>query len=255
MKKIAIAAVLIFLTMCIYPEKMNFGELFSKANNSYEKKMFKDALGQYLFLLKNGYDNFNINYDLGCCYYNLNELGKSRFFFERSLFYRPFDRDLEKNLEIVYNKLHISSGGEQIIMSKRIVFFIPMPILVLLLFLFIVTTVILGLQTYFSKQHKKAYFIIFIIFVFFIVIFNIIFFTQYIDYNNKTFVSTTKLSNVFATPDDYETIIMTLQEGTSGDITEEIDNFVKINLSNGSSGWIKKDDIIYSGNFKKLSYN
>jgi tetratricopeptide (TPR) repeat protein len=244
MKKIIMLFLITSISINIFANN-NFKNEFLKANDLYSKKNFKEALNIYLAILKKGYNNFNVNYNIGCCYYNMQEFGKSRFYFEKALSYKPFDKDLKNNLTILYNKFQMPSLGEQIIMAKRVIYFFPTPIVILLLSALIILSIFFAFYSFFSIKNRKIYFIFFVITFVFTIIFNIFFFSQYIDYNTKTFVCTSKLTNIFAVPSDYETILQTIQEGTSGKVVEDIDRYIKINLSNGTSGWIKKEDVIY----------
>ena len=42
---------------------------FTEANNLYTKKDILNALKKYQEIYKKGYDNFELNYNIGCCYF------------------------------------------------------------------------------------------------------------------------------------------------------------------------------------------
>ena len=101
-KKIYIIVLFIFIIINTNAKKYKPLENFTEANNLYTKKDIQNALKKYLDIFKSGYDNFELNYNIGCCYFKLEEYGKSRFYFERALNFKPFDPDLFHNLIVLY---------------------------------------------------------------------------------------------------------------------------------------------------------
>ena len=205
----------------------------------------KKALENLKILLDKGYKNFEINYNIGCCYFKLNEYGFSRFYFEKALLYKPFDRDLYQNLLTLYNKiLKNPEIGIQEIMTKRVIFFIPLFILIIMFIITFIVMFLMILIIFNFANIRKLIGILLSIFIFFNLIIIFIFFLQYSEFNKKYFVSTTT-TNVYLTPNNDTTILFSIMEGTKGSIKEEFGNFIKVYLSDDTSGWIKKSDVVY----------
>ena len=106
-KKVTYIILLIsLLPIILIPKESNNNKInFNNAITSYSNKKIETALENFLELSKTGYDNFEINYNIGCCYYKLQQPGKARFYFERALFFKPFDSDLFHNLTMTYHKI------------------------------------------------------------------------------------------------------------------------------------------------------
>ena len=207
------------------------------------KKGSIPKLKNFIEIKDSGYDNYNINYNIASCYYKLNKLGYARYYFERTLFFRPFDKDLFTNLKIVYAKvLKDSIYGEQEVMNKRLLFFIPLKVLTILILTMLTFTMVFLIIT--LVRYKKIFLVIFILFGFFSLVFTFIFTLQYVDYNKKIFVTTQKGVAVHIAPAKDETIITILDEGVKGAIVESTKSFFKINLSEGTSGWIEREKCI-----------
>lgn len=218
---------------------------FTKANNLYSKKDITNALNIYLDIFNEGYDNFEVNYNIGCCYFKLEEYGKSRFYFERSLNYKPFDADLFQNLLVLYRIiLKDPYAGEQIIMNKRIIYFVPIYITIIILILLTLLTIIFLLIVYIKTDKKKIFLIFFTISFIFTTFFFITFIVQYYDFNSRIFVIKSKIADVYLAPNESDTVLTPLTEGTKGKIKEKINDYIRVKLNDGLSGWIKKENII-----------
>jgi len=221
-------------------------EKFNESIKYYNNSDYNNALKSYLDLLKSGYDNFEINYNIGCCYYKLDEIGKARFYFERSLIHNPYDSDLNHNLKVIYNKLSKIQGNyDQILINNRILYLIPVVIMTVIniILSIIVVVLLVLLYNFFSK--RKLILVFLSIAVFFLLIFTVYNFFQYANVKNQKLIITNKTANVYLTPNENETILLTLEEGYSNKVYGELNNFIKTKFNDGLTGWIKKDDLIY----------
>ena len=99
----------------------------------------------------------------------------------------------------------------------------------------------------FNKLRKIAM-IILSIALFFNFIFVFLFFIQYSEFKKKVFVVISNSANIYLTPNDDDNILFSVTEGTKGIVRDEIGDSVKINLSDGTSGWIKKNKIVTADN-------
>jgi tetratricopeptide (TPR) repeat protein len=247
MKKIILT--FLFIAFCLFTDfatdKINLDD-FNQAKLYYNSNKYYDALKIYSKMYNNGYDNFEINYNIGCVYFKLNEYGRSRFYFERALFYKPFDKDLFYNLNSVYKKtLKDTSTGEQTIMLRRIIYFIPVSAVLILVILFTILALLFFIFTLTIKQRKKLYLIISTVFAIFMFCFFILYYVQYSDYNNKVFVVSSKDAHVYLAPNIEESILTTVTEGVRGKILEESGDYVRVSLTESMNGWLKKNDVIY----------
>jgi tetratricopeptide (TPR) repeat protein len=243
MKRMLSVFLLIFLTFMVYSNNSHKEE-FNTALLYYTKSDFNKALDVFLDLSKKGYDNFEINYNIGSCYFKSGKLGLARYYYEKALFYKPFDKELFYNLKVVYLKLLSDPAiGEQEVMNKRIIFFLQKDILFILIVVFFIISFIL-LFIFLKFFDKKILLVSFIIFAFFTSVFTFFFILQYMDYNKKVFVVKNETANVYLIPKEKESPISSIKEGTKGIIVEEATDFAKININDGLSGWVNKKDLI-----------
>jgi tetratricopeptide (TPR) repeat protein len=84
---------------------------FLEAEQSYNQGDFETAKNQYLQAIQSqnqmGIANGHAFYNLGNCYFRLNQLAFSMLAYQRAKLFLPHDRDLQANLETVAEKLKI----------------------------------------------------------------------------------------------------------------------------------------------------
>ena len=64
------------------------------------------------------------------------------------------------------------------------------------------------------------------------------------EYRRHHYILTSKKANIYIGPDEYEAVILSVNEGTYGTVLEEIDKYLRISVNNEISGWIKKENVI-----------
>lgn len=81
----------------------SFGQesTFSSANQSYEEGLFEEAESAYSQLVAEGHQSVELFYNLGNTYYQLRELGKSIWAYEKALKIDPSNADAQFNLDFV----------------------------------------------------------------------------------------------------------------------------------------------------------
>jgi tetratricopeptide (TPR) repeat protein len=219
-------------------------DIFQQASKHYKNREYAAARDLFTRLQNQGYENFEINYNLGCTYYKLGEIGKARYYFERALFFKPFDKDLDHNLKVLYKQIMSNPLiGEQEIMNKRIIFFVPSLLIVILFsitFLLVSGSVILF---FISKKKRRVFLIIFIISFFFSTVSSLLFYMQKTDYSRKRFYVTVYAANIHLAPDEDEAVLISIPEGTRGRIINESGDFLRVSLPDGTLGWLKSSDV------------
>ncbi len=75
------------------------GEVFVNANAAYEAGDHAQAVGLYQTLLRHGYEDGHLHYNLGNAYLRGGELGRAIAAYRRGQVFLPRDQDLSANLE------------------------------------------------------------------------------------------------------------------------------------------------------------
>ena len=95
MKKVTTCLLIVFACNAFSTEK-----LFKKANSLYQKSDYKNAIEQYNLILKNGRESPSIYYNLGVCYYKLQEFKKSKNYFNRCLILDSENKKCKEHIKL-----------------------------------------------------------------------------------------------------------------------------------------------------------
>ncbi len=82
-----------------------FDHLFDQANEAYQKGNFKEALSQYEYIVNHGYENGQLYYNLGNCYFKINQIGLSILNYEKATILLPNDENIKFNLKLANLKI------------------------------------------------------------------------------------------------------------------------------------------------------
>lgn len=251
-KQLLIPLFLVALFMLFSPLNKVFSQsesTFSKGNELYKNKKYEQAIQTYLSIYEKGETSAALCLNIGNCYYKLNEFGKSILWYERAKRLAPNDEDIDFNLEVTRlkiadkatrlpsiflvnwgnNFLHIFSATAWGIVS----------LIVFLLFL-ISLSFFLFSKTVFNRA------ISFYLSAFVFFLFGVSLIAAYIQRNSE--LSTHKLivmqpsCNVKSSPDENSTLLFVIHEGTSVTKTDQVGEWIEVEIENNTKGWIKKID-------------
>ena len=104
MKKLYLPLLICFAAnSCI--GQIDFSTLMDQGNKAYQSGDFRGALNYYDEVLQSQRQSAPLYYNIGNCYYRLDEFGKAVLFYERAARLKPNDRDIQHNLAVVNTKL------------------------------------------------------------------------------------------------------------------------------------------------------
>ncbi len=248
MQRIVFYITVLFLSISGYAQG---NKLFEAGNKFYNNGDFQKAINSYQSVLENNEHSGELYFNLANAYYKLNKIAPSIYYYEKALQLMPNDKEIESNLAFAQNMtIDDIESVPEIGLSRvfkntvnALSFDTWAMIAVVLVFVF----VILFLSYYFSYTTLKkriaflgssSAIILAVLMLFFA-------FRKY-DYDQKD-----KPAIVFAQESDVKTdpnlrseIAFTLHEGTKVQILEFYnDNWTKVKLANGKTGWIPNEDI------------
>lgn len=225
--------------------------LFNVGNKLYNEGNYQEAIKSYERILESDVHSVELYFNMANAYYKLNRIAPSIFYYEKALLLEPNNNDVKTNLAFAQNmtiddieeipEIGISKIVNNVISSFS--FDAWAMFSVALVFIF----VILFLSYYFSQAttKKRLAFIISTSALMLSVI------TLFFAYQKYQYVQKDKPAVVFAQESDVKTdpnlrsdIAFTLHEGTKVRIIEKYDdNWSKIKLADGKTGWISNNDI------------
>ena len=223
---------------------------FEKGNALYQKGNYKDAITAYESVLDSKKQSAELYFNLGNCYYKLNKVAPSIYNFEKALVLNPNDIEIQNNLKFAH-KLQIDEikempkvGFAKLIRDFTGNFHYNTWAWISVSFAFLFLLFFLGY--YFSQitVSKRIFF-----FGMFIVVFLILISVLSAIFEKNNY-ETEKPAIVFAEvvavksePKTSSSDILVLHEGTKVFVLEDLDNWEKIQLTDGTEGWIENNAI------------
>tara|TARA_B100000925_G_scaffold227266_1_gene175780 strand:+ start:220 stop:858 length:639 start_codon:yes stop_codon:yes gene_type:complete len=207
------------------------------------------AIEGYKSILNSGFESAELYYNLGNAFYKLNNIPESNFFYEKARSILPDDEDVLINLSFAQNlridkieKLPISQTQNLKINILKMFSEKGWSILLITLAWAICISLILYLSINKSIQ-KRIFFsqsIILLIIAIVILIINI----EKKELNNEKFaIVFDKEVEVWSEPNRISELKFLLHEGTKVKQIDTIQDWVNIQLENGTLGWIQSSTI------------
>ncbi len=231
-----------------FSQKAN--KLFVEGNKLYQESKFNDAIDKYINVEKQGLYSADLYYNLANAYYKTNQVAPAIYYYEKAKQLAPNDKDIKVNLafakrmtldnieplpKTIFQK--ISESVLQKITSDNWAY-----IAVFFAFLF----AFLFLQYHFSSKSikKRFYFvtsILSILFMLFGVIFAI--HTYKVSKNKKEAIIFSEQTSIKNAPILSSETVFELHEGTKVNVLESVDNWKKIKIADGQTGWIVSSEL------------
>lgn len=219
--------------------------IFEQANQLYQQDKFEQAILAYDEIRRNGYENWELYYNLANAYFKAGELGKSIVNFERAFKLNPKNEDILFNLEFVNTRTVDNIPTPPLTkMSKQIKHFISLKTLTWLTlgiyFLFILS---ITLRIIIRGNRWYKFLRILIIPVALVFIFSAALFLINVreDATVHYAILISEKVDVLGSPTEDGTILFSLHEGVKFKVEEIRIAWAKIRLADGNVGWIKKD--------------
>ena len=225
-------------------------DLFEKGNTAYKNGNYQEAIEFYQQIETQQLASSTLYYNLGNCFYKLNNVANTIYYYEKALLVDPLNLDAQNNLEFA-KRMTIDSIEElpksflQRLEKNYIQKFSYnqwATIAIICSFL----TAILFLLFYISSisTKKRLYFISSIICLLLLIFTTSISYQQYHwTLNNKTGIIFSPKVNIKNAPTENSNDVFTLHEGTKIIILDSVDNWKKIKLADGKIGWILADEL------------
>lgn len=223
---------------------------FETGNDLYQKGKYQEALNAYESVVNNHKQSAELFYNVGNCYYKLNKVAPAIYNYEKALVLKPNDGDVLNNLKFAqkrtideikvipkvgFGKLlrdftgiyHYNTWGwisigfsvlfllsfigyyfSQITVSKRIFFFS--------MFVFVIMLMISVASAIFEKSHFE---------------------------NEKPAIVFVEMTDVRSEPQKMASTVVVLHEGTKVYVEEAVVGWKKVQLTDGTEGWIESKSI------------
>ena len=224
--------------------------LFNRATTYYNEGEYEKASENYFKILENGEHSAAVYYNIGNCYYKLNQIAPSIYYYEKALLLKPNDREIKNNLAYAQNMtLDAFEPLPETSLSKlykNITGLLSFDqwsyVGVFFVFLFVLAYILFYYLRY--STHKRIAFITSIV-SFFIAVFCIVLaLVQFQDFEADipAIVFSEELT-VKSEPNNRSSQAFLLHEGTKVYVLDELDDWKKIELIDGKTGWVPSGEI------------
>lgn len=223
---------------------------FEKGNALYQKGKYDQAIAEYERVLATKQHSSDLYFNLGNCYYKLNKVAPAIYNYEKALVLNPDDLEISNNLKFA-QKMQIDEikviptvGFSKIVHDFASIFhyntwgWISVGFSILFLFCFI--------GYYFSKLTltKRIFFFGMFGLLFLLVICVSAGISEKNDFNNeRPAIVFAEMVLVKSEPQKASNTVFTIHEGTKVFVKETMENWKKIQLTDGTEGWIEKTAI------------
>ncbi len=230
--------------------------LFEKANALYNEGKYAEAIDDYTAILESGVHSADLYFNLANAHYKLSHIAPSIYYYEKALQLSPNDQDIKNNMAFAKNmtidaiEVVPETGVSKLIknMTNKFSFDAWAKAAIALVFCF----VILFLIYYFaySTTRKRLAFIgSFVCLGLVFITLTLAFHKYNLDKNDNPAIVFVQESKVKSTPNARGEEAFRLHEGTKVQVEETYNDWKKIKLTDGKTGWVASEDIILLNNF------
>jgi len=228
----------------------NNNALFEQGNKLYNDGNYIEAIEKYKTILDNGKQSAAVYFNLGNAYYKLNNVAPSIYYYEKALKLAPHDKDILNNIAFARNMTidEIDTipevGFSKFVKSvtNMMSFDAWAKISVALVVLFAV----LFLGYYFSRttlKQRLAFVGSWVAVVLACTALSLAYHKYNLEKSDKPAIVFAKEAQIKSEPNLRSAEAFKLHEGTKVQILDTVNNWKKIKLADGKTGWIVNDDI------------
>lgn len=223
---------------------------FERGNALYQKGKYEEAIAAYETILDSKKESAELYFNLANCYYKLNKVAPAIYNYEKALVLNPNDSEIQNNLAFAH-KLTIDEikvvpkvGFAKLLRDFTGAFHYNTWAWITVAFSGFFLLFFLGY--YFSQltSSKRIFFIGMFMIVFLILLSGLaaIFEKSHFE-NERPAIVFAEITQVKSEPKSSSSDVFMLHEGAKVFLHESIENWVKIELTDGSEGWIENSAV------------
>ena len=230
--------------------------LFEQGNTLYNDGNYIEAIDKYTAILDSGNHSAALYFNLGNTHYKLNHIAPSIYFYEKALQLSPNDKEIKNNMVFAKNMtidavdVLPEAGFSKII--KNVTSLMSFEDWAKLSVVSVILFVILFLLYYFaySSSRKRLAFIGSTISIFLLILTLFFAFQKYsLDQNDNPAIVFAQEAQIKSEPNLRSAEAFRLHEGTKVQVLDTVNNWKKVKLTDGKTGWISNSDIKLLKNF------
>jgi tetratricopeptide (TPR) repeat protein len=224
---------------------------FEAGNDFYKNGKYEEAVKAYTTILKAHKESSELYFNLGNCYYQLNKVAPAIYNYEKALLLNPKDTQISTNLRFAQKrtvdeiKVVPKVGFGKLLRDFTAIYdfnswgVISVGFSVLFLLFF------LGYYFFEAVLIKRTFFLgMFIVLLLLLVCVSAAIFEKSHYLNERPAIVFAEQTDVKKEPQRLGKVVLVIHEGTKVFVKETVDNWNKIQLTDGTEGWIEKNAIL-----------
>jgi tetratricopeptide (TPR) repeat protein len=223
---------------------------FEQGNQAYRDGDYPGALEWYKKIVSAGYESSQVYYNMGNCYYKLDQIGLAILFYEKAFKINPRDREIKFNLEMANLKVVDRLGSPpQFFLFEwwdKIKTYFNIDQWTKLVAALYVSTILMLILFIFLRFHRLRSVVLTILIVFAaLTVFAsyLLFLNVRAEAENTGAIVLVPSVNVLSAPNENSTDVFVLHEGVKVNLSDQRGEWVEITLPDGKSGWMKRETL------------
>ncbi|MCB4798147.1 tetratricopeptide repeat protein [Neotamlana laminarinivorans] len=246
MKK-TIYILIFFISVVTFSQNQS---LFEKANALYNDGKYAEAIDDYMAILETGNHSAELYFNLGNANYKLNNIAPSIYYYEKALRLDPDNTDIKNNLAYAQNMtidvvdVVPDSGISKLLKSLANKFTFDFWAKLAIVFVFVFVVLFLLYYFAYTTIRKRISFIASILaLILMSITLTLAFYKFDLDKTDNPAIVFAQESKIKSGPNLNSEEAFRLHEGTKVQVLETFDNWKKIKLADGKTGWVIQEDI------------
>jgi tetratricopeptide (TPR) repeat protein len=248
MKNLIFIICLLFPALVITAQDTSPESLVEAGNQAYSSADYKSAITQYESVLHSGFESAGLYFNLGNAYFKVNDIPSAILYYEKAGKLDPTDENIKFNLDLANSRIidkmeplpefflrtWMKSARDMFSSDQwaRIGLFGFLLVLVTIASFIISSSILVRKVSFWSA-------VVLIGLVSLSVIFSVGGYRDYSKHNTAIIFTPTVM--VKSSPNETSVDLFVIHEGTKVLITDLVEGWSEVRLSNGHMGWVKTD--------------
>ena len=238
-----------FFILLIFSNTQSIDNLFEESNDLYTNGDYQNAVEGYLDILKSGFESAELYFNIGNSFYKLNNIPESNYYYEKAKSISPNDDDILTNLSLAQNlridKIETLPVTDIQNLKLSILDLLSEKgwsyVLIILIWIMCCAFIVYNLSN--NPKFKRSFFSITVVFL---ILSSFILFINFEKKKNseiKYAIIYDKEIEVWSEPNNISELKFLLHEGTKVKQIDVIEDWLNIQLENGTIGWIQSSSL------------
>jgi tetratricopeptide (TPR) repeat protein len=224
--------------------------LFNRATDAYNNGDFQKAIEYYNEILDNGQHSAALYFNLGNAYYKLNQIAPSIYNYEKALILSPNDPEIKNNLSYARNmtldaiEVIPETGLARIYNSITGVLTFDQWSYVGIVFMILFVLLYIAFYYFKYAMRKRIAFVASVISLLISAMAVVFAFVQYNDFmSDQPAIVFDSEVQIKTEPNERSEPLFVLHEGTKVKVLDELNDWKKIRIADGKTGWVTSKSI------------